>query len=176
MNAQVEHSLKRIRKTMETLQALDLTSLKIVDPAELEVKTEPMNLTVGMTAANFQAPRLDLNGLRVKLPGRPEIYLIDQGYRRWIPNPATFNNLFRNWNGIVEEISITSIPQGQNISSGAVLARAYGTAPVYLVDRGLKRWITSPAAMDRYNFSWDRIYQVPNILLDSIPTGANIDA
>lgn len=161
---------------METLQTIDLENLHTVDPTELEVQTEPMVLSVGMTPASFLAPRPDLNGLRVKLPGRPEIYLIDQGYRRWIPNPATFNNLFRNWNGIVEEISITSIPTSQNISSGAILARAYGTAPVYLVDQGLKRWITSPAAMDRYNFSWERVYEVPSILLNSIPSGANINA
>jgi hypothetical protein len=161
---------------METIQSLDVATLKTVDASELEVQTEPMQLSIGLSATSFQAPRPDLNGLRVKLPGRPEIYLVDQGYRRWIPNPTTFNNLFRNWNGIVEEISITSIPQGQNISSGAILARAYGTAPVYLVDQGLKRWITSPAAMDRYNFAWGRIYELPAISLNAIPTGANINA
>ncbi|GAP94186.1 hypothetical protein [Leptolyngbya sp. NIES-2104] len=161
---------------VDTIQTLDIASLTPVESAELEVQTEPMALTVGLSPASFQAPRPDLNGLRVKLPGQPEIYLIDQGYRRWIPNPTTFNNLFRNWNGIVEEISITSIPRGQNISSGAILARAYGTAPVYLVDQGLKRWITSPAAMDRYNFAWGRIYELPAISLNAIATGANINA
>src|SRR5262249_26247406 len=53
----------------------------------------------------WAAPRPDLNGLRVKLPNRPEIYLIDRGYRRWIPNPATYNNPLRHWNGIIVGIN-----------------------------------------------------------------------
>ena len=117
----------------------------------------------------------ELWGLRVKLPNRPEIYLIDRGYRRWIPNPATYNNLFRDWNGVVIDIDILQIPLGPQISSGAVLAKAVGTAPIYLVDQGTKRWIVSPDVFNRYHFAWGRVYSQPAAIIDPIPVGPAID-
>ncbi len=99
---------------------------------------------------------------------------MDQGYRRWIPNPATYNNLFRDWNGIREDTGVGDIPVGAPITDGAVLVRGLGTAPIYLVDAGAKRWIASPAAMDKYYFSWARVYQVPPILVWYIANGSTI--
>lgn len=141
---------------------------------EMETALTPMG--VQPTAAYWGGPRPDLNGLRVKMPNRPEIYLIDRGYRRWVPNPMTYNNLFRDWNGIVVDINIDEIPLAPQITSGAVLVRAAGTAPVYLVDAGVKRWIVSPAMMDKYYFAWNRVYVLPAGSVDPIPVGPNIDS
>jgi len=141
---------------------------------ELEVAHAPMG--VQPFSMHLSNPRPDLNGLRVKMPNQPEIYLIDRGYRRWIPNPATFNNLFRDWNGIVVDINIDEIPLAPQITSGAVLVRAIGAAPVYLVDAGVKRWIVSPAMMDKYYFAWNRVYVLPAGSVDPIPVGPNIDS
>ncbi len=118
--------------------------------------------------------RTDLNGLRVKLPGNPAIYLMDEGRRRHIPNPSTYDNLFRDWNGIVEDTDIPDIDEETPISNGAILARAVGTAAVFLIDKGLKRHITSPAIMDRYHFNWGKIHDVAPALIDSIPSGPSI--
>jgi hypothetical protein len=142
--------------------------------SDIQVITSLPTTAVGMTAPLALTPRPDLSGLRVKSPNDPAIYLIDpDGYRRWIPNPATYNNLFRDWNGVVISIDINEIALGLNLTDGAVLARATGTAPVYLVSNGIKRWITSPSAMDKYYFNWNTIIQIPHVLIDSIPTGAN---
>jgi hypothetical protein len=141
---------------------------------DIEVKTIPFALSVGITAVGVASPRPDLAGLRVKLPNRPEIYLIDpDGYRRWIPNPETYNNLFRDWNGVVTDINIDQIALGSPLTDGAVLARAVNSAPVYIVSNGMKRWITSPAVMDKYSFNWSRVYTVPHVLVDFIPHGTN---
>lgn len=119
-------------------------------------------------------PRPDLAGLRVKFPANPAIYLIDpSGIRRWIPNPETYNNLFRDWNGVIIDIDIGEITEGPSLTNGAFLARAINAAPVYLISNGEKRWITSPAVMERYHFDWNRIQLVSQILLDSVPNGAN---
>ena len=147
---------------------------KTADPKELEVQTEPEVISLGVLEAERGSPRPDLNGFRVKSPASPAIYLIDRGYRRWIPNPATYNNLFRSWGGIIVDINIDEIPLASSISNGAILARPIGQAPVYLVDRGRKRHVASPAAMDKYHFSWDRVYNVPEILLSSILDGPSI--
>jgi hypothetical protein len=40
------------------------------------------------------APRPDLNGLRVQQYGDPNVYLIDEGVRRWIPSAAVMAQLF----------------------------------------------------------------------------------
>jgi hypothetical protein len=145
---------------------------KTADAKELQQKTKPPVASIGMQPDTL-VPRPDLNGLRVKLPADPAVYLIDDGLKRHIPDPTTYTNLFRDWNGIIIDININEIPSGSDISIGAVLARGDGTAPVYLIDQGVKRWITSPAAMDKYYFSWDRVVVVPITLLTSIPDGAS---
>jgi hypothetical protein len=123
--------------------------------------------------------RIDLNGLRIKLPGDPKIYLMDLGKRRWIPNPNVYNSLFRNWVGIIEDIDIVEITTGSQIPVTAILFRAYDSPKVFLLDGNppnqVKRWITSPAVMDRYNFDWGRIH-VWNVPLSALvyPDGPNI--
>lgn len=118
--------------------------------------------------------RTDLNGLRVKRPDRPEIYLVDRGYRRWIPNPETYDNLFKDWNGIIADLDIDQIDRGPDITSGALLIKAHGEPEVYLLDRGHKRHIVNPVVMDRYHFDWNKIKEYPPVTVDAIPTGIPI--
>ena len=118
--------------------------------------------------------RVDLDGLRMQIPGEPAIYLIDNGFRRHIPDPDTYNNLFRNWDNIVQDVNLNEIDEGIPISVGAILARAIDQAPVFLIDARSKRHVGSPAVMDRYQFNWDKISVVPHILLDSIATGTPV--
>ena len=162
-------------------------SHKTADPKEIEKQYKSgktgaperwssmkLEMNVGLAPQAFGSPRPDLNGLRVKLPNAPAIYLIDQGYRRWIPDPPTYDNLFRNWDGVVVDIDIIEIPEATPLSHGASLARAAGTAPVHLVSNGQKRWVTSPAVMDKYWFAWNKVVEVPASLIDSIPSGSPI--
>jgi len=118
-------------------------------------------------------PHPEWNGKRVRFPHRPEVYLIDRGYRRHIPDIETYNNLFRDETGI-EDMDINTIPEDTPLSRDACLARVAGTAPVYLVDRGVKRHILTPSVMDRYHFSWRRVQNVPRTVLDPIPAGPAI--
>ena len=121
--------------------------------------------------------RPDLAGQRLQKPGNPAIWLIDcDGLKRWIPDPDTYNNLFRDWNGIVQDTELDNITPGHPISHGALLAKDPNTAPVWLVDHDLhvKRWVSSPAAMDQFHFNWDKIQQVSNFVLDAIWSGNQI--
>lgn len=125
-----------------------------------------------MTAAG--TVRLDLNGLRVKSPAAPHVYLIDRGVRRHIPDPPTYDNLFRSWNGIIVDINISDITLGLPITPGAVLAKASNHPAIYLIDHSQKRWIVSPPVFDKYYFAWNRVVVVPPVVINSIPTGSNI--
>lgn len=120
------------------------------------------------------APRPDLNGLRVQLPGDPAIYLMDGGKKRHIPDPPTYNNLFVDWNGVVQDINVANIDTGTPISVGAVLAQGYGDAAIYLIDQGHKRHIGNPQTMDRYHFNWNRVQHTAPIIIASIPSGPTI--
>jgi hypothetical protein len=146
----------------------------LADTTKLEVQTPALALTVGVAPKALGAPRPELNGLRVKVPGQEAVYLIDKGYRRWIPSPETYNNLFRDWSGVYEDLAIADIPLAAPITDGAVLAAGLGTTAIYLVDAGVKRWITTEAAMEKYHFNYGRVYNVPMILLLSIGTGPDL--
>jgi len=135
-------------------------------------------LTVYPTTSVRAAQRSDLNGLRMQIPGNPAIFLIDQGKKRWITNEYVYTNLFRDWDGIVQDIGLAYIDRGPDITNNTLLVQAGGLGipgnPVWLYDQGVKRWIISPSVMDKYNFSWNTIEVVPYAILDTIPRGINI--
>ncbi|MGL4512527.1 MAG: hypothetical protein ACRCT8_05500 [Lacipirellulaceae bacterium] len=142
------------------------------DVSTVDIKSTSRATKGELTMADL---RNDLNGLRVQLPGRPEIYLIDEGCKRHIPNPATYDSLFRDWGGIVQDLDIDEIPNAAAISDGAVLAQGKGRAEVYLIDGGVKRHVPSPALMDRYHFRWPQS-RLDTAVIDAIPTGRPIAA
>lgn len=115
--------------------------------------------------------RNDLNGLRVRLPGHPAIYLMDLGKKRHIPNPQVFNELFSTWEGVVQDINVDEIPTGDPIPETAILFRVAESPKVFLLDgvapNQVKRHIVAPAVMDRYTFNWHHIH-VWNVPLSAI--------
>jgi hypothetical protein len=119
--------------------------------------------------------RQDLAGQRIATPGDTAIYLVDiDGSKRHIPDPTTYNNLFRDWSGI-QAVDASTIWSGPALTSGAYLATAQETlGAVYLIDNGQKRWITSPAAMDKFWFNWNTVRKVPQSTLTPIPNGPDI--
>lgn len=119
--------------------------------------------------------RTDLNGIRIQIPGNAAIWLILNGVRRHIPNPSTFDNLFRNWNGIVQDINADQIDEGAALSNGAFLARPNNEAPVYLVSNNEKMHVLSPDVMDDYNFDWNRVQSLPKVAIDAIASGPNVN-
>jgi hypothetical protein len=146
---------------------------KTVPAHGIEVKTEPLRVKMGITPSAV-VPRADLAGLRLKAPNNPDIYLVvPDGYLRYIPNPTTYNNLFRDWNGVILSHDIPNIAKGLDLTDGAVLVQPIGTIAVYIVSKGIKGRITSPGAMDKYYFNWDTVFEVPRVLVDSIPAGVS---
>jgi hypothetical protein len=154
--------------------------LRFASAEELAVETPPFEVGVGVSPGPC-VPKPHWVGRRIKACGKPEIYLIDEltrptrGWKRWIPSEYTYNNLFRDWNGIidVDPDVVASIPDDPMLPNGAVLVRGAGTPQVYLMDQWwggppAKRWVTSPQAMDSYHLAWNRVYVVPPILLEAI--------
>lgn len=147
---------------------------QLVDPREIEVERKPEALPVGVTPVTVQ-PNPDYNGYRVKSLDRPEIYLVLFGLRRLILNPDDYNNLFRDWTGVLQfptqaDLDDT-IPASGSLTAGVRTARGENSAPIYLITDNVRMWVTSPAVMDKYWFGWNLVVPVPDVIIGSIPLG-----
>ncbi|PFI14624.1 hypothetical protein CN964_21385 [Bacillus cereus] len=91
-----------------------------------------------------------------------KVYLMDKGKKRWVVNLQAFNALFRvQATDAMFFPGLQNVPDGPNIEPGTGLFRTEATDQrVFWLDKEdgvnvVKRWVTSPAAMDRYSFSWN---------------------
>ena len=115
--------------------------------------------------------RPELNGVRARTQGEDQVYLIDEGRKRLVPNHDTYNRLFMDWGGIVQNLRLDEIETGPPIAGGAVLAQAEGQTAIWLIDNGHKRRVDAdPETMEKYRFKWPPA-KVPPIVLDCIPLG-----
>jgi hypothetical protein len=157
----------------EPIEGLAIQGIMNPDSMEIDIN-KSFTLEAELLASAVARP--DLNGVRLKGPASPAIYVVIDGYRRWIPDPATYNNLFRDWNGIIVVSNLPDIAEAEPLSSGAVLARPAGMAPVYLVSNGVKRHITAPSVMDKYYFDWSKVQSLAVSVVNSIRTGPSISS
>ena len=94
---------------------------------------------------------------------------------QWIPDPATYNNLFSTWNGVVvSDYLVDNVPAGPALTSGAVLAKGNSSAPEYLITNGYKQWIPDPATFNKFAFNSSKVVSIPNIIINYVPTGPNV--
>ena len=121
--------------------------------------------------------RPDLEGLRVRLAGNDGVYLVDQGQKRLILSPNSYNRLFMTWSNIHVDLDVEMIDSGPVMDANAFLFKHFDSPKVFLYDTGKKRWIMSPASMTRYQFDWSKvqIYSSP-LASNGWPDGPNISA
>ena len=118
------------------------------------------------------APRPELAGYRLVYPGQSDVYLVDPaGFRRRIPNRATYCRLFRDERGIVSTRELVEIAQRPGLATGTLLLTSDSADSIYLLDEGRKRLVTSRQVMDKYWFNLDRVSLVRKILVDVLPVG-----
>ena len=149
-------------------------SLAVVAPLEL-LNRLPIEPPCEASRPAAGIPRPDLAGAKVRVPGQTAIYVIDRlGYRRLIPFPLTFMNLFKD-SAIIHDVlvasSVAEISEGAALDEGALLVRGRCSERIYLLDQGRKRLISSQAIMYRYGFDEPSVMVVPQILIDSVPEG-----
>jgi hypothetical protein len=122
------------------------------------------------------AVRNDLDGLRMQTPGDAPIYLIDQGQKRRIADPATYNGLFRDSWGIIYSSEVSELDDGPDVAAGTRLVQASGDSAIYLVDvaLGVKRHIKDPGTMDRYYFGGGQVQSITLTQLAAYTDGSPI--
>ena len=116
------------------------------------------------------APAPELNGLLVQLPTAPQCYLVLNGYRCWIPDTPTFNNLFPATAKIIFDIGIGVISEGDPLTSGACLVKGDSDPTIYLVTNGVKMGIPSMTVFNDYQFNAATVQTIPQVVIDFLPT------
>lgn len=130
--------------------------------------------TLKRPAGEATEPHPELAGCKVRITGTTPIFVIDRkGYRRLIPFPLTFLNLFRDADmlRVLVSTNIADISEGPPLDDGAVLLRGTTSEGIYLLDRSKKRLITCQATMDKYGFSEASVIVIPQILMEAVPDG-----
>jgi hypothetical protein len=104
------------------------------------------------------------------------VFIMVHGQKRWIPNPQTFDALGLKWDEIlvVPNQVIDPIARGPDYPSlrGPVVK---GSGPnVYLLQRGVRRWIPDPETFEAIGLRWESIQLLPDAELQLIPEGPPI--
>lgn len=121
------------------------------------------------------------NGSCIKIKNEAPVYLVMNGVKKHIPNPDTYNNLFKDWNqindggnlGAIWSKIVDSIPTGEPITNGAILIKADNSDPIYLLTNKKKYWISNPKQFSDCNFKSDGVKKYPAIVVDAISSGEN---
>lgn len=120
-------------------------------------------------------PHPELAGLKVRTIGETPIYLIDrEGYRRQVPFPLAFINLFNDLSalrGVQTTHSTEEIASGPALDERAIMVRGTQSERIYLMDHGKKRLISSPQVMQKYGFDESCVVAVPQVVVEAIPAG-----
>lgn len=117
-----------------------------------------------------------LNGTLVKAEDAPEVYLLDGGKKRHIPNPEVFFSRYR-WG----EIVLISAGEMSNYADGdrigfrpGSLARAANQPQVYVITDTAKRHISSPSIFSLLGYRWERIILTTESELNNYTTGETL--
>ena len=144
----------------------------------MEILVKQSLAILAILAASGSPPeavtRPELNGTRVRSPGTATVYLIDNGFRRAVPNVAAYEALFRDWECIVEDLDIDAIRMGDPLGDSAELVRLSGDPAVYFVDGATRRHVANPQVMDRFRFAWERVREVSSEELRRWPEGPKL--
>lgn len=121
------------------------------------------------------SPRPELNGQILQLTGQSKVYLVLNGFRCWIPDQQTFNGVFASGSAPIVDPNVNLISEGPAISVGALLAKGDQSDTVYFITNKVKMAIPNGEVFNDYHFNWGSIQTYPQIVIDFIPTGPNVE-
>ena len=125
--------------------------------------------------SNAYLPKADL----IKGTG-PEVYVLENGVKRWIPDQEVFEHRRYKWTNIkiISDLVLDGYPQAENLDiyddypEGTLLR---GSGPeVYLIELGKRRWFPNPEIFEGQDYGWKYIYQIDDDKLEAIIKGDNI--
>jgi surface antigen len=161
----IEGNQRRLIPNPETLGALGFnwSAVQVISDADLN------DISLGLPLPSGQ------HGTLLRAIGTPGVYIMENGKRRLIPNPETFNAIGLNWNAINDIPSddlnkfseVEPLPSRKN----GTLLRARGTAGVYLMESGKRRLIPNPETFNAMGLNGNAINDIAGGDLNNIPEG-----
>jgi len=129
----------------------------------------------GVLAKKSSLPKLDL----IKGDG-PEVYLLENGTRHWIPSIEVFNSFRFKWENVkkVSNLVLETYPQADDwkkndeYPNGSLL-RGSGYK-VYLIESEKKRWIPTANIFEGSDFGWKYIINVDDEILEDFDNGDDL--
>jgi hypothetical protein len=115
-------------------------------------------------------------------PPDGRLYLLIGGVKRHIPDPATFEAQGYAGRRIIPVPADwasgipTGLPVPSVLANGRLLRPHGGEVPIFVMENGAKRHITSPGIFSQCGFAWDAVAVVSPRAVDSIPSGAPLSS
>jgi hypothetical protein len=159
------------------MSSLPLARLKFINQLPLEPSGEFRAGTFGCDRA-ITIPQPELAGSKARISGQETLYVIDrQGYRRRIPFPLAFVNLFKDsaFHGVRVHSSVADIAEGPSLDEDAILLRGAASEKIYLLDGGRKRLIGGRRVMEKYGFNEAAVMVVPQAVVNALFNGDDWD-
>lgn len=125
------------------------------------------------------------DGMLVRGSG-PEVYVMENGMRRWIVSEGIFSDLELEWEKIrsVSDGDIAAYPRGKDIVSGArypdgMLVRGGADLggdgkKVYLIEKGTKRWVETERDFNNLRLDWGFVMDISPEKLKRVSQGKMI--
>lgn len=157
---------------MTTVATTNPQEAKMADTSDNPQEVRQVLSRLASRATPDPTPAPELNGYLLKHPEKPAIYLILNGKRCQVPDPATVNGLFVTNRSVHEDFHIEIITKGDDIASGASLVKGDGSDPWYFLPGKVKMWIPDLTIFAQYQFR--AVTTIPQILINSIPDGDKV--
>jgi hypothetical protein len=158
-------------KNIGSLVILFILSSVVVTPSPL--KAEPLRERtpeVGEQQATNFIPTYNL--IRLVKGSGPEVFMIQDGERRWITDSKTFDAYGFHYTEVKEifDEELNSYLEGTPISKNGTLLKRSGSEDVYIIINGTRRLVRA-SVFNKYQFRRDDINCVTDSYLLSIPEG-----
>ena len=139
-----------------------------------------------ITGVTQATPTAQYEGRLLRADSKGPVYLIHSGFKRWVSTEDILNTQYGGWIkvGAVSAAVLSQFPRGTDITSTGPsnatpgfegsLFRADGHGPVFRIEGGRKRWITSEDALNSLYGGWSKVTDVAADFLSSFPPGPDI--
>jgi len=110
---------------------------------------------------------------RIAKGSGPEVYLIDQGLKKYVISP----DIFENWGFRWEDLVVVTNNFLNHRSSGNTLkriAKGASSPQVYLMDQNMRKHIPDSGTFNNWGFKWEDLAVVSEDFLRYYPFGNNL--
>lgn len=143
----------------------------IPSPAEMEACGFSWKSVVSMKDGSMRhVSTYPANGTLVRERSTAPVYIVFGGKAFHIPSPQVFDALKLRWDS-VREVPLGSLGGLRQVPRDRTLVRELSAAPVYVVQSGRLRHVTSPEVMSKYGYEWAGVCIVPDGALAGLPVG-----